>query len=398
MWFHRQLRSTIHLMLFGCALASWPLHADESQPRPDSHRYGGITLADWRSRIVDFDADSPRAAQAVAPLLSIVADDRVDDVTRKNAAIALGNIGEPARIVSGQLMKMAEGDQADAIWSAKALSLMGAAARDETPRLTKLVLDDTRPLMLRQLALETLGLIGGTHPGAVPALIQVVSEGDESALRSLAAEALGVAGRDAAVAAPILVRIIRNPRESDELRRQSVIALGKFGDQAAVAVGPLVETLMIDDSEAVRDAAALSLAGQGPGGERILMSLLAEAEADIRWRAAVALGELQPRNRQAIAALKTALNDRDERVQLRACQSLVNLKAPAAHILPTTLSLMQSEDRMTRVDAVEVLVSLGDDAKAALPVLAEFARSGRDDVQRAAELAIKRMNAEEVPE
>ena len=127
------------------------------QAHPDSHLYGGIPLAQWRTRIVDFDARSPQAAKAVDPLMAILADGRVDDVTRRNAAIALGNIREPARRVTPQLVEMTwrSGDQA--LWAAKALSLMGPAARDTTEHLRSIAQDEEQPLMMRQLALEALG-------------------------------------------------------------------------------------------------------------------------------------------------------------------------------------------------------------------------------------------------
>ena len=384
--------------LLVCLLIAASTFSAEQTQRPDSYRYGGVTLDQWRKRVIDFDAQGPQAGASVAPLMEILADEQVDAVTRRNAALALGSIRGPARSVTPQLIKMTlAGDEASA-WAAKALSLMGPAARDATDELSRIARDEDQDRMLRLLSLEALGQIGGAHPQAVPALVSVVTDAEDPALRKLAIEALGIAGRDAAIAGPMLVRILRNPREEDEIRRQSTITLGKLGDQAAIAVGPLAETLVFDESEAVRDAAALSLATLGPRGQAMLLRFLKHEDSNLRWRAAMALGDIEGQTGDVQAALMSALEDADLHVQLRAAQSLVKLKTDLADVIPTILRLMQSDDRMTRIDAVELLVSLGDDAKVAMPSLEEMADSESDDVRRTAKLAIKRLTATPVRE
>ncbi len=374
-----------------------------SDVRPDSHLFGGVALRQWKQRLVDFDAQSPTAAKAVAPLLEILGDDRVDDVTRRNAALALGNIGEPARGATGQLARMiAAGNQdrgKEALWAAKALSLMGPAARDATPALVAVVGGREQPLALRQLALESLARIGGAHPDAVAALVATARLDPADAhnahehlqLRALAVEAIGVAGADAAVAGPILVRIVRDPRAPEVLRRGAAVSLGRIGEQAAIAAAPLAELLVFDPSEAVRDAAATSLAAQGREGRALLMRFLRHEDAAVRWRAAKALGGATDANIAVKDALTAALRDSDERVRLHAVGSLVGLQDAPRHTIPAIVDLLKSQRRTVRVAALELLASLGDDAQAALPQLERLRRHERAEVRRIAELGIRRI-------
>ena len=378
--------------------------APEPRPRADSFAYAGVPLGEWKRRLVDFDSKSSSATQAVEPLMAILADRRVDDVTRRNAAIALGNIGEPARGAVPQLRQMIiakdERGAKEAQWAGKALSLMGPAARDAAPALARVVRDDECPLALRQLALEALARIAGAHPDAVPAIVEVIgvnrgqSQGiDSRQLRELAVEAVGVAGPDAAVATPLLIRILRDPRESESIRRQSVISIGKMSDQASIAAGPLAEALVLDESEAVRDEAANALASIGPRGQHLIVRLLGHEDAGVRWRAASALGRAKRPSHEIIAALEAALADDAEMVQLRAVESLVNLDVQASITIPAIVRLLNSEERMTRTDALDLLVLLGDDAQTALPQLKRMLRSDRADVRRIAQTAIRRIAA-----
>ena len=376
--------------------------------RSDGLTFGGVRLTHWQQRLVDFDAKSPAAARAVEPLMAILADERVDDVTRRNAAIALGNIGEPAGKAAPQLALMIADDENPkaALWAAKALSLMGSAARDATPELVRIVGESQQPLALRQLCMETLGRIAGAHPDAVPALVRVLgfdaaqfnNENERLQLRTLAVEAVGVAGTDAAVAGPMLVRILRDPREPDITRRAAAISLGRIGERATVAAGALAETVAGDDSPAVRDEAAKSLAALRPQGTAMLLRFLARGDDQTRWRAALGLGEVNRADAEIQATLFAALDDSSQLVQLQAAQSLLKVGAGEYDVLPRLLLLLQSEDRSIRRDAMEEIVALDEDAARAVSTLRILAESQRAEVARIAELTLRRIHQGNVEE
>ncbi len=249
------------------------------------------------------------------------------------------------------------------------------------------------------MCLEALAIIRGAHPDAVRALVEAVNidasslgdDGDAAQLRSLAVEALGIAGADAAVAAPLLVRIVRNPRETETVRRRSVTALGAMGPAAGIAIDPLAEALLIDPSEAVRDAAAESLARLGPSGQAMLRRFIQHEDASIRWRAAKALGGIKKPEEDVVVALQAATRDGDEQVRLRAAESLWKIVADAEPILPVIVELLTSDDRGIRIRAIELLEQFGPQAKPAYARLKELAGDNRQHVRRAAQMALRNL-------
>ena len=78
-------------------------------------------------------------------------------------------------------------------------------------------------------------------------------------IRALAAEALGSMGAGAKSTVPALIRAARD--DSELVRRYATATLGAIGPAADIAIGPLVELLVLDESEAVRDSAARSWSG-----------------------------------------------------------------------------------------------------------------------------------------
>lgn len=381
--------------------------APEATAQPDEaiqeKTFGGVPLSQWQSRLVDFDADSPRAAKAVPALTAILLDADLDDVTRRNAALALGRIGREAQPAVPALVELIEasrqGRAKPAVWAAKAISLMGPYGRDATGALVAALRDTRRDMMLRQMTVEALALIGGADPDAIGALVELVraeppAEGTsprEARLRQLAVEALGVAGADAAVAAPLLVRIIRSPRESEAIRRRSVAALGAIGPATRIAVEPLVETLVSDPSEAVRDEAGNALGAMGQPAVPVLRQLLRHSDQGVRWRAAKALGDVGETAQPAVTDLRKALADPHEQVRLQAADALWRIERRGRPLLLTVLHLMTSDDRNTRMRSLELLVAMDPRAAEVQPQLEQLASDPRRHVRQIAEQALRKI-------
>lgn len=389
-------------------IAAWVLLSNVALGDERPQRFGGITLDEWRTRLADFDAASPRAAAAVPALAAILADEQVDDVTRRAAALALGRIGRPARSALPTLISLIEPRAADealaATWAAKSIALMGPHGREATLALAQAAGDSERDFALRQLSLEALAHIGGAHPAALPGIIAVVQLNADEAenrvetaeLRQLAVEALGVAKGDAAVAVPLLARIVQSPSESETMRRLSAESLAAIGPPARIACQALAEAVIVDPSEAVRDSAGKALGAIGVEARPQLELLLRHSDAGARSRSAKALGELGEAARPLVATLQELADNRDEAeiVRLHAAGALWKIEANADQVWPTAVALLASEDRPLRMQSLGLLLSLGDKAEAANPQLRELTRHPRRDVQVIAEQALRKIAAE----
>ncbi len=100
--------------------------------RPSSKRssttrertYDGLTLEEWRERIQTLRFDDPAAGDAVPGLIELLQDARVPWFTRRQAALTLGRIGQPAIGALPLFIKLlsepTDGEESPAQWVAKA--------------------------------------------------------------------------------------------------------------------------------------------------------------------------------------------------------------------------------------------------------------------------------------
>ncbi|MEX2287889.1 MAG: HEAT repeat domain-containing protein, partial [Planctomycetaceae bacterium] len=221
----------------------------------------GLTIEQWRERIKLIDPADPQSAALVPGLIALVRDRDVPQVTRRQAAHTLGRIGQPAKAavpVLIELLSEASGPgESTVFWSAKALALFGAEARDAAPTLIGILHDQSQPTADREAAIEALTRISTAHPRVLTTLVELLqkhsstNDAQAATFRAHAAASLGLMGAGAASAVPALIRATRD--ESEPVRLQSVIALGAVGRQAEVAIPALVDSLLSDDAPSVRD-------------------------------------------------------------------------------------------------------------------------------------------------
>jgi HEAT repeat protein len=210
--------------------------------------------------------------------------------------------------------------------------------KEERPRMPELMAQQNaagvkrklRPLLERLSskddrvgygAAKALANVGGL---AVPALVGVL-KGNDAVARERAAFALGHIGTDANEAQTELVAALK--AKELPVRRRASEALAQIGpptDQENVDA--LLAALKDDDVE-VRLRVAETLAKLGNTGLRPLMNALADTDARVRWGAADALGNLEPKATRAVPLLKDALKDSDAAVRKAAEQALASIEA-----------------------------------------------------------------------
>ncbi|MFQ5735031.1 MAG: hypothetical protein ACE5KM_24115, partial [Planctomycetaceae bacterium] len=160
-------------------------------PKPplDRRVYGNFKLAEWEARLKDVDPRSRDGRASADGLIALIRDDDVPIVTRQRAAFKLAQIGReavgrkrigPAEAKSATLFAELLGMQAGsddhddvivALFSLKALRMLGPAAKPATGRLISVLKDRKTPINQRAGALEALAQIGVADPQAVQAVI-----------------------------------------------------------------------------------------------------------------------------------------------------------------------------------------------------------------------------------
>ena len=396
----------ISCALVVCAACSAANASDLEKQVPDK-QYEGEALAVWERRAADVDPKSAYAAELVPALTEIIKDDLVPGTTRGRLAITLGRIGKPAAPAVPILAEVL-GDPSEPIsnrvWAGRALGLLGEHASPAAGVLIDFLFDEQIPAALRQVPVEALAMIGSRHPDVLPALIELfqyasasdsgLKTGEVTAMRELAAEAFALLKTDADVAVPLLSRAIRNPAEAECIRRKSLIALGQIGANAAVAVPAILESLEFDPSDAARDEAARALARIGDDAHVMMKRYLAHPEANVRWRIAAAVGEIEFPSSDMLAALRRAASDDSEVVRLAAVESLGHLKDDRDVFIPATIQLLTSKDRQIRMPAMRLILSRQPlDAKE-ITMIEELVNHEDRDTSRIARLVLRKLTAD----
>jgi HEAT repeat protein len=186
------------------------------------------------------------------------------------------------------------------------------------PSLLSLLKDSDPNIRLR--AVTALGDLAGEVRRVLPALWAALGEaalhdGDEG-VRAEAVHALLRAGLQPATQVGALVDALHS--EVDVVRFHAAIALGDLDSAGRPAVAALIHTSLWDDDPAVRVEAAMALwkiDRKLPLVLHVLVKALEDVNELICWIAAERLGQLGSAAREAVPALRQALQ-RDFRVSL----------------------------------------------------------------------------------
>lgn len=148
-----------------------------------------------------------------------------------------------------------------------------------------------------------------------------------------------------------LVRAINN--KDHGVQYEAVEALGDLRDSSAIPA--LMGALTGDQYSGIRWKAVEALTKIGPDSVPPLIEVLKNPDPDIRWKAAVALGEIgDPRG---IDPLVKLLDDSDRFVRSRAAYALIHIGPPA---VPSLSGALNNPDATVRLGVVGVLGKIGD--------------------------------------
>lgn len=390
--------------------------ANATQPTRSSQRkettpklLAGDTLERWRQRIKNLDPAELQTTETIDGLIKLVDDPHVPWITRRQAAHTLGRIGISARRAVPLLIQLLDEQEprdqqpAPCLWAIKAIALFGPVAAEATPALVKILNNETARFEYRAGTIDALARIGTAHPLAIASLTDTLAQRpvnstneaarDANTLRELAANGIYVVGPAAASAVPALIRATRD--ESESVRRKATLALGAMGPRAEIAMPALVDLLGFDESAAVRDVAAKSLASIGAAAVSLLKKLLTDEDPAVRWRAAMALGQLRRLAISAVPALRDATADVSPMVRMESIEALWRITGKADVVLPGLLETLTVADRQVRIRAFRLLVQLGPQALPAAGPLRRLLKDDRSYVRQVAKKALQTLEIEE---
>ncbi len=262
------------------------------------------------------------------------------------------------------------------------LAAMGAVEKVSVPGLIDLLHDSDAATQVS--AARALGDLGANANQAVGALIEGLNQ---PTLQSSAVEALGKIGPAAEPAGPRLLEIAHG--NDRELAITALQALGGIGKPIPGLLPFLYDSLKNDDRE-VRLSALQSIVKAEPDRDKLLSLLIKSLQDESgRIRRVAALG-VKPYGEKAQAAVPglMAMLDRD----IDRALAIDALRAIHVRDVQHLLAALNNKDAKVRVFACELLSDMGSDAKDAIPALEQKAEGDAEPVRTAAKKALARIN------
>jgi HEAT repeat protein len=273
-----------------------------------------------------------------------------------------------------------DADPGNRMLAAESLGRMGPAAEEAVPDLIQVLGEENDSL--RSTSVTALAAIGA---GAVPSLVAALNH-QGPIVRSGAADALGVSGPG---------RRRRFPRSSTcsgtrTISHHAASALGRIG---AAAVPALMQVAAKEDSRVAGMAeTAFSYLNAGPNLVHELARLLGnnEEKPGVRAFAAKALGRMQEKAKDAAPDLARALGDDNSEVRSAARWALSRI-GPAA--VPALREALKNGNSQVRSSAAFALGSMGPAAEDAVPALAQTLQDENPVVRIEAISALEKIQA-----
>ncbi|HEX8200535.1 MAG TPA: alpha-L-fucosidase, partial [Isosphaeraceae bacterium] len=176
-------------------------------------------------------------------------------------------------------------------------------------------------------------------------------------------------------------------------RREVARALADLSRPAPEAVPALLLALHDADAE-VRWRAELALGRTGPAAVPGLIRALDDPDPALRRGAAFVLGPLGPRAGAAVPALIRSARDRDARVRCWSVKALGDIGGDSDAIAPALAEALRDPDGDVRRVAVVGLIGLGPAGQAALPALVAALKDADAGIRWRACIALRQMGPE----
>jgi HEAT repeat protein len=210
--------------------------------------------------------------------------------------------------------------------------------------------------------LQTSTARGGPSPplAAVPSLLSLLNDSDRD-VRLRVVAALGDLGREVRRVLPALRAALREAalnEQDDAVRAEAVRALLQAGPQPATEFGALVDALQ-SDVDVVRFHAAIALGDLGPAGRPALAALihtsLWDGESAVRVGAAMALWKIDRKGPLVLHVLIKALDDANELICWIAAECLAQMGPAAWEAVPALRQALQRNFRLSLIRTAVIL-------------------------------------------
>ncbi|KKD36756.2 sister chromatid cohesion protein PDS5 [Limnoraphis robusta] len=202
---------------------------------------------------------------------------------------------------------------------------------------------------------------------------------------------IGASGSVAKFAARDLVTVLTD--ENEDVREAAARALGNLGDTSPVVIAGLVACLQ-DENEPVCKAAARALGNLGDTSPVVIEGLLARLQDKYKYvrKAAVeALGKLGDTSPVVIAGLVACLQDEHWNVRKAAARMLGELGDSSPPIIQGLLARLQDKNARVREAAARALGKLGDTSPAVIQGLEALLQHKNKDMRQAAVEALGKL-------
>ncbi|MBL8798159.1 MAG: HEAT repeat domain-containing protein [Planctomycetia bacterium] len=161
-----------------------------------------------------------------------------------------------------------------------------------------------------------------------------------------------------------------------------VDAIKKMLHEKKAPLWRMKASLKITDYEAClreKNKFVVGLGALGPEAVPAFIDDLKKDDSGTRLKAAVELGQIGEDAKEALPALEGSLKDKDAEVRMRAAEALVRIDPKNATGVPALIESLK--DERLRVPTIDILGSLGEPAKPAVPNLVAALQDQRVPVQ-----------------
>jgi HEAT repeat protein len=370
-------------------------------------------------------ADDPEVeGKPLSQWLEILQGDK-DPRNRRIALLMLDEVGLKSRKVVPAAVRSLRDDESPMIKEVAAqllgkLALEAADLSKRSNNADKDAVDDfkrafdalheaahyDRVPKVRAAAATALGRLGSDAKSAVPALIALLKDKDDTP-RAAAAEALGRIGVEAQDAVPALLEVLKDRQADPQPRIRAAFALGRLGvGDAGQVVTALAETLAEPQAPAdlrKTTADSLSLLCKGgrlgkeaaPAVSPLVQALRDKENVELRRSAAAALDQIGAEAKVALPDVKSALQDDDKFVRCQVLHLIGRFGAEGADALPDILRCSREDTVLeVRLAAIETLGALGLKTPEVEAELQTAANSSQIAIRDAARRSLKKLGIE----